>query len=56
MIGYHPADVLTNIEETSYSDYSRKVTCTCSYSHLANIPPRFPKQVTNPSQMASQRS
>ncbi|KAK2615619.1 hypothetical protein N8I77_002363 [Diaporthe amygdali] len=25
-IGYHPADLLTNLEETSYSDYSRKVT------------------------------
>lgn len=25
-IGYRPADVLTNIEETSYSNYSRKIT------------------------------
>lgn len=34
-IGYRPADVLTDIEETSYSDYSRKVTRTYSYLHLS---------------------
>lgn len=55
-IGYRPADVLTDIEETSYSDYSRKVTRTYSYLHLANFPPRPPEQVTDLSQMASPRS